>query len=69
MKKNLWKLMLAGTFTLSQIIVPQFTILSDTELFENKSNIVHAAVVDSGNCGTEGHESDATWTCINIYEL
>ena len=62
MKKNLWKLMLAGTFTLSQLIVPQFTILSDTELFENKSNIVHAAVVDSGNCGTEGHESDATWT-------
>ncbi|MBP0978105.1 MAG: hypothetical protein J6P89_08030, partial [Oscillospiraceae bacterium] len=62
MKKNLWKLMLAGAFTLSQIIVPQFTILRDTELFENKINIVHASVVDSGNCGTEEHESELTWS-------
>lgn len=62
MKKNLWKLMLTGTFTLSQIIVPQFTVLSNTELFENKINNVHASVVDSGNCGTEGHESEVTWS-------
>ena len=62
MKKNLWKIILAGAFTLSQIIVPQFTILRDTELFENKINIVHASVVDSGNCGTEEHESELTWS-------